>query len=306
MKKEITLLLLFLTSGFISFAQQEAHYTQYMYNMSIVNPAYMINKPGLIEVGSLYRMQWTGIDGAPRTANVFANIPLSENLEISANFLNDHIGESSTINFNTFNTDIAYKVRLNENLNLSAGLKIGFDSFNLNFSDQLLTDPSFENKKDAKFKIGAGLFLFAEQFYVGLSAPNFSGSKIEVEYNDQSVYSSKTHFFLMGGYIFKAGDNFKIKPSTIVKQTSGAPLTFDLSLNTLFADRFELGASYRYQESVAFLTSIFVTRDLRLGYAYDLNTGNLKEYTGGSHEFLLTYTFDVVGLGKKYASPRFY
>jgi len=75
--------------SFSMYAQQEPHYTQYMYNMSTVNPGYMINEPGLIKVGSLYRTQWVGIEGAPKTANIFAHIPLSERIELSVNYLKE-------------------------------------------------------------------------------------------------------------------------------------------------------------------------------------------------------------------------
>jgi type IX secretion system PorP/SprF family membrane protein len=114
---------IFILAAFCSlstFAQQEPQYTQYMYNQGVVNPAYMINEPGLIRVGSLYRSQWVGLDGAPKTANVFANIPLNERVEIGVNYVNDQIGDVLTTN--NFNVNFAYRINVAENTNLSFGL----------------------------------------------------------------------------------------------------------------------------------------------------------------------------------------
>lgn len=287
------------------YAQQEPHYTQYMYNMNIINPAYMINEPGLVEVGALYRTQWVGIDGAPKTGNVFANIPLSDRIEISINYLNDEIGQNIKQTENVFNVDAAYKMKINETLDLSFGMKAGFDHFSTSFNESNVSgDPLFANTKKTVLNIGAGVFLFQEKYYVGLSAPNLLPNEIDA--NDEVQYQNKMHLFLIAGYVFDINDDLKLKPSTVIKQTAGAPLSFDISANALFKEKFELGVSYRYQDAITAMAGIEVLQDLRIGYAYDFNTSALKTYNNGSHEFLLTYRFDVLGLSKKYSSPRFY
>lgn len=296
--------LLLLVFGFLN-AQQEPQYTQYMYNMSIVNPGYMMDELGLVEVGSLYRTQWVGIDGAPKTANVFANIPLNDKIELSINYLNDYIGDPVNMSENQFNVDAAYRILLKNGLNMSFGLKAGFD--HLNFSalgSNVGNDPLFQNSKKTVLNIGAGVFAFKEQYYIGFSAPNLIPT--EINSNDGIVYKDDAHLFLIGGYVFTLNNSLKLKPSTVVKYVSGAPLSFDVSANALLHDRFELGLSYRYQDAIAGLIGIYVTRDLRLGYAYDYNTSGLKNYNSGSHEFILIYRFDVLGIGRKYISPRFY
>lgn len=287
------------------YAQQEPHYTQYMYNMNIINPAYMINEPGLVEVGTLYRTQWVGIDGAPKTANVFANIPLSDKIELSLNFLNDDIGSAIRQTENVFNIDAAYKIKLNETLDLSFGMKVGFDHLSTSFhQSNVNTDALFENTQKTVLNIGAGLFLFQKNYYVGLSSPNLLPNNIDS--NNDIQYENQLHVFLIGGYVFDINEDLKLKPSTVVKQVAGAPLSFDISANALFLKKFELGVSYRYQDSFTGMIGIEVLRDFRLGYAYDFNTSALKDFNSGSHEFMLTYRFDVLGLSKKYSSPRFY
>lgn len=276
-----------------------------MYNMNIINPAYMINEPGLIEVGALYRTQWVGIDGAPKTGNVFANIPLSDRIELSLNFLNDEIGNTIRQTENVFNIDAAYKIKLNEELNLSFGMKVGFDHLSTSFhQSNVNTDPLFGNSQKTVLNIGAGVFLFQKNYYVGLSSPNLLPN--DIDSNNDVQYQNNLHVFLIGGYVFDVTDDLKLKPSTVIKQVNGAPLSFDISANALFLEKFELGVSYRYQDAFTGIIGIEVLRDLRVGYAYDFNTSALQDYNSGSHEFILTYRFDVLGLGKKYSSPRFY
>ena len=305
MKIKISIVTAFIICGLSAFAQQEPQYTQYMYNMGVVNPGYMINEPGIVQAGSLYRSQWVGIDGAPKTANVFANIPLSNNMELGVNYLNDYIGEVINLSENVFNINLAYKITLNNDLKVSLGFKAGFD--HLNFSalgSNVSNDPLFQNTQKTVANIGAGVFVFKDQYYVGLSSPNLIPNRLEVE--TEVLYADKPHVFLIGGYVFNINDDVKLKPSTVVKYVGGSPLSFDISTNVLYLNRFELGVSYRYQDAVSGLMGVNINPNLKLGYAYDFNTSRLNDYNNGSHEFILLYRFDLLGLSKKYSSPRFY
>ncbi|MDO5978083.1 type IX secretion system membrane protein PorP/SprF [Flavivirga spongiicola] len=302
---KIKIFIVFIICGLSAYAQQEPQYTQYMYNMGLVNPGYMINEPSIVQVGSLYRTQWVGIEGAPKTANVFANIPLSEKIELGVNYLNDNIGGKINLSENVFNINAAYKINIKDNLNLSFGIKMGFD--HLNFSSlgsNVSGDPLFQNSNKTVINIGAGAFLFHNNYYIGLSSPNLIPSDLNI--NSGVLYKDKPHVFLIGGYVFDINSAFKLKPSTVVKYVTGAPLSFDVSTNVLYQDMFELGVSYRYQDAISGLAGINITPHLKVGYAYDFNTSQLKTFNNGSHEFILLYRFDVLGLSKKYSSPRFY
>jgi len=147
--------------------------------------------------------------------------------------------------------------------------------------------------------------LFADSYYVGLSVPNLIPSKLKAD-NSESIFQATAHYYLTGGYVFEVSDKFKVKPSAIIKEVIGVPLSFDVSMNVLYNNRFELGISYRYDESISGLVAVNVTPNLRLGYAYDYNHNDLKNYNDGSHEFILLYKFDLLSLSKKYSSPRFY
>lgn len=268
-----------------AFAQQEPQYTQYTYNMGVVNPAYMINEPGLVRVGSLYRSQWVGLDGAPRTANVFGNIPLNERVEIGINYVNDQIGDVLTQNY--FNANFAYRINVGQATNLSFGLKLGVDNVGLDFAGQgLEADQAFQNDQTTSLDVGAGLFLFHENYYVGLSSPSLIPYEIESGTNS-ILYKKDPTAYLIAGYVFDVTQDVKLKPSAVAKWVSGAPVTYDLSLNALYANRFELGASYRHQDAIAALAGFQVTPDLKLGYAYDFNISDLNAFNNGSHEVVL-------------------
>ncbi|AXT49395.1 type IX secretion system membrane protein PorP/SprF [Aquimarina sp. BL5] len=290
----------------VLYAQQDPQYSQYMYNMSTVNPAYVTNQSGLISTGLLYRKQWTGIDGSPETANVFGNIPLSEKIELSVNYVNDRIGEAISTNNNFFNVDFAYITRISDRFKLSYGLKAGINSFKLDASgSDVADDPAFaDNNSQLQLNIGAGLFLFSNNFYAGISSPNLLPNDVAV--NGIGVSQSKTHLYGVTGFVFDLVDEVKLKPSMVIKQVLDSPLTFDISLNSLIYNKFELGISYRYEDAFIALAGFNITRNLKVGYSYDFSTSELSGYNNGSHEIILLYNFDLLNFSNKYTSPRFY
>ncbi len=300
MKKILYILAFFVYANLVG--QQQPQYSQYMYNMNVVNPAYVINDPGIIYLGALYRQQWNGIEGGPKTANVFANIPTSENVELSFNYSNDEIGEVQQEN--VFNVDFAYVIPVSRKTKMAFGIKAGISNLVLDFSKtNVSTDPSFQNQNSTFFNAGAGLFIFNERFYAGFSAPNLFPADLNVD--NINIYEQKTQFYGMAGYVFDINRNLKLKPSTIIKQSLGAPITFDASVNARFYDKFEVGASYRFQENMAFMAAANVTYNFRIGYAYDYNASKLRSFDNGTHEIILLYNFGLIK-SKKYISPRFY
>ncbi|WP_299222687.1 type IX secretion system membrane protein PorP/SprF [uncultured Aquimarina sp.] len=290
----------------VLYGQQDPQYSQYMYNMSTVNPAYVTNQSGLISTGLLYRKQWTGIDGSPETANVFGNIPLSEKIELSVNYVNDRIGEAISTNNNFFNVDFAYITRVSDRFKLSYGLKAGINSFKLDASgSDVADDPAFaSNNSKLQLNIGAGLFLFSNNFYAGISSPNLLPNDVDI--SGIGVSQSKTHLYGVTGFVFDLVDEVKLKPSMVIKQVLDSPLTFDISLNSLIYNKFELGISYRYEDAFIALAGFNITKNLKVGYSYDFSTSELSGYNNGSHEIILLYNFDLLNFSNKYTSPRFY
>jgi len=312
MKNTIITYLIFTGVILLSFkgmAQQDPLYTQYMYNMSVINPAYATDNPGMLNLGGLYRSQWVGIDGAPSTANFFAHTPVSERVELGITIVHDEIGD--WVKENNITADFAYVLPLNETNKLSFGVKGGISTFDANTSGLILNelnDPAFQNTNEVFPVFGVGTFLFGEKYYVGLSAPNlFTSKHLENEQGLRAIGEENIHYFLTGGYVFDLNEDFKLKPAFMARGVEGAPLSVDVTANVLMYNRLEAGIGYRFDESITGLINFAITPGLRVGYAYDYTTSNLGDYNDGTHEFLILFDLDLFGLSKGYdKSPRFF
>lgn len=293
-------------------AQQDPMYTHYMYNMSVVNPAYATDNQGVINLGGLYRTQWVGAVGAPKTVNVFAHSPIAKRIEAGVSVVSDEIGD--VVKENNIYADIAYVVPLSESLKLSFGVKAGMTFFDADFNgfqySDATPDPAFaENIHQFFPNVGVGTYLFGDNYYIGLSAPNMLRTK-HLEHQDaiSTIGVEEIHYFLTGGYVFELSDRLKFKPAFMAKGVKGAPLSLDITANMLFNNFFEAGVGYRHDDSVSGLVNFYITPTLRLGYSYDYTLTNLGDYNSGTHEvFVLFDLGSSSGKGKGYdKSPRFF
>ncbi|WP_121668057.1 PorP/SprF family type IX secretion system membrane protein [Mesonia aquimarina] len=292
-------------------AQQDPHYTQYMYNMNVINPAYAGSKESL-SIGLLYRAQWVGLDGAPKTATLSAHSPVGNNVGLGLSAVSDKAGP---VEENNVYADFSYTLKLGGEHKLAFGIKAGatFQDVGL-FSDigngfvPDQNDVAFqENSNNTYLNFGAGFFYYTDKYYVALSVPNMLNSKhLDLTENGEEYeFGSETqHYFLTGGYVFDLSENTKFKPSFMLKSAFKAPVSLDLSANFLFYERFEVGASYRLDDSVGALANFAVLPNLRIGYAYDYITSNLDAGTSSSHEVMLLFDLNVPK--KVSVSPRFF
>jgi type IX secretion system PorP/SprF family membrane protein len=311
MKKIILLVFFFLSILKVS-AQQDPHFTQYMNNMSVVNPAYATATPAILNLGSLYRSQWTGIEGAPKTLTLFAHTPINNKIETGISLISDNIGDGAKKETNFF-ADFAYILQLDEKQNLSFGVKAGFSTISTNFngfrlnSGDISTDKAFlENVNETLPNIGVGAYYFTDNYYVGISAPNLlSAEHIKERKEISSLGVQKIHTYFTGGYVFDINEAFKLKPAFMAIFVTGAPVTVDLTANVLYNEKFELGAAYRFNDSVSLLMNINVTPNFKIGYSYDYTISNLSQFDSGSHEIGLFYNLDLLGKGYD-KSPRFF
>lgn len=304
--KKIKYILLVLTSVLLyqeSNAQQDPQYTQYMYNMNVVNPAYAGSKESL-SLTALYRNQWSGMDDNPVTFTFSAHAPISEKIGLGLSAIKDELGPVSETNVYA---DFAYTLRMSSTIKLALGLKAGATFHDVGLSSLQLQDPNdpffSENINNVYPNIGAGAFLYGDNFYVGISVPNMLKS-VHLDENGLKLGSETNHYFGTAGYIFQITDNFKLKPSVMVKSAFDAPVSFDGNLNALFYDKFELGASYRLDDSFSGLVGFQITPNLRIGYAYDHVMSDIKAVGSASHEVILT--FDVFMKPRILRSPRFF
>jgi type IX secretion system PorP/SprF family membrane protein len=291
-------------------AQQDPHYTQYMYNMSIMNPAYAGSKENL-SMGLLYRKQWVEIEDAPTTATFFGHSAVGKNVGLGLSFISDKIGP---VEENNVYADFSYTINLGGEHKLAFGLKTGLTFHQVGlFSDINSTlpqqdDPAFsEDTNNIYFNLGTGLFYYTNKYYIGFSVPNMLKSKhldIRRSGNEVEFGSETSHYFLTGGYVFDINDNVKFKPFFMMKSAFNAPTSLDLSTNFLFNEKFEVGATYRLDDSFGAMLNYTINPNLRIGYAYDHIVSSLNVSTPSSHEIILL--FDLNFPKKVSSSPRFF
>lgn len=282
-----------------TFGQQDPHYTQYMYNMNILNPAYAGSK-GVTSIGLLGRSQWVGLEGAPKTVTMAIHSPVGKAVGLGFSVIHDEIGPVKEDNVYA---DFSYTLFLSDKNRLAFGLKAGVTF--LDVRELLTVDPDPLNIPihEVLPNFGAGIFYYGERFYAGLSAPNFLETRhLEKDGGVVSSASEKMHYFLTAGYVFDLSKSVKLKPSTMLKATSGAPLSVDLSANLLLEEKFEVGLSYRFDDSIGGMLGFNVSDDFRIGYAYDYTTTTFGDYNSGTHEIMMLFEFNK----KKIKSPRFF
>lgn len=286
-------------------AQQDPQYTQYMYNTTSVNPAYAGSRGNAV-ITAIGRTQWVGFDGAPNTQNLSYDTPLGySGLGLGINLMNDEIGPSREI---YLDANLSYTIETGEEGNLAFGLRLGGRLLNIDWSKGKANQDELAFKENInKFlpTIGAGIYYYEPQWYVGLSVPNI----LRKEHYDEDLSTKqitaveRMHFFLIAGYVYDINEDLKFKPAALLKAVSGAPLSLDVSANLLFNEKFRIGLGWRWDDSISALLGFQVSDELLIGYSYDLTTSNYNVTNTGTHEIMLQYQLlrDI-----KYRSPRFF
>ena len=309
MRTKFIIFVLIIT-GIRAVAQQDAQYTQYMYNTININPAYAGSR-GCLSVFGLHRTQWVGLDGAPVTNTLSINTPLNDtSIGLGLSVLNDRIGPSNETNVAG---DFSYTIPTSENYQLSFGVKASINFLNVDFTRLNIYDNSdsrFANNVDNKFSpnIGAGLYLHSDNTYFGLSVPNI----LETEHFDRSSITSankfsakdRMNFYVIAGHVFDLNENIKFKPAALAKVITGAPLQVDVTANFMFNEKFVAGLAYRWSAALSALVGFQVNDSWYIGYGYDLETTKLAGYNSGSHEVFLRY--ELFNKYDKIVSPRFF
>jgi len=287
-------------------AQQDPHYTQYMFNPSVVNPAYAGSKESL-SLGVLHREQWSGLDGAPSTTTFFGHGRVGKKVGLGLSVISDKIGP---VKENNVYGDFSYTLDLGQGNRLALGIKAGMTMQQSDFFSDIngfvpdANDPAFaENTSQTFFNVGAGAFYYTDKYYIGLSVPNFLQNTY-VEKNNRKFGSDVMHVFLTGGYVFDMNDQWKFKPSTMLKMAVDAPVSVDLSANFLYNKKLEFGLTYRLEDSFGGMINYAVLPNLRIGYAYDHVTSDLKTAATASHEIVLL--FDIYFKKRVSSSPRYF
>ncbi len=293
-------------------AQQDAQYTQYMYNMPSINPSYAGSKESL-SITALYRSQWAGLEGAPKTQTLSLHSPIGyRGVGLGFGILNEQIGPTSET---YFDVDFSYTIFISREGRLSFGLKgsahlldIQYSKLNQDIGNPNGPDVLLQQDVENKFSpnIGAGVYYHNGRFYAGASVPrilettHFKASNI-------STAKEQMNLYLTTGYVFELNRDLKFKPTLLTKVVRGAPLQVDLSANFMYNDKFILGAAYRWSAAVSGMFGFYIDDGFLLGLAYDRETTDLggTSFNAGSFEVLLRYDFKK-GTGRQIRSPRFF
>ncbi len=317
-------------------AQQKPHYTQYILNQYIVNPA-LTGIENYVDVKLSHRHQWVGLADAPVTTYFTIHGPIGKSdLKTTATsfeipgenprgrgywqeyvasaphhgwglqVINDRTGPLNQ--FSAFGT-YAYHVGLTPTMNLSAGIGLGINSISLNTSKlefNVPVDPAVYGSGEINklnFDMNAGLYLYSGDYFIGVSAQQIVPSKIVFAENSIKQQDSKKvpHLFLHAGYRFLVGENFNLLPSLMVKYISPLKPQPEANVKLQYQDKFWVGASYRHEEGFAGMAGINIGNTMNIGYAYDYTISDLNTFTKGTHEIMVGFT-----LGNKYGDtcPR--
>ena len=296
-----------------AYAQQDPQYSMYMFNGLSVNPAYAGSRERLA-ILAVYRDQWTGFKGAPRTFTAAAHSPLlNDRIGLGLAVTSDNIGVENAVNITA---SFAYRLpvgkgKLKGRLCFGISAAMDYDKQRLTESEIITPgDPAFsQNVSTVNPNFGAGVYYYNDRFYLGLSAPHFLNTSLDknaqLDGTSSSLAHEYRHVFGSAGGMVNVSENVKFKPSIQVKYVQASPVSVDFNASFLFKEALWVGISYRttYNEPTAVVGMIeyMFAKSFRLGYAYDYTLTQIGQYSSGSHEILLSYEFGKVD---KYLTPR--
>ena len=297
--------------AFPTYAQQDAQFTQYVYNTININPAYAGSRDALSLI-AVYRDQQLGLDGTPRTFSFSANSPLrNEKLGLGVSIIRDNI---FIIDETFVDIDFSYTINTSSKGKLAFGIRGGFQLFNVDFArlnpeDGFGDDFSSANNVENSFSpnIGAGIYYYTDKFYVGYSTPTLLQTRFfdgEGSNNSSFLARDRVTHNIIAGYVFDITDDIKLKPATLLRAVSGAPIGLDISGSLLFNEKFSAGINYRLDAAISGLVSFQISDALTIGYSYDRDTNALRRFNDGSHEIFLRFEFKSNKGG--IISPRFF
>ena len=304
--KNLVIILFTILCAFQVNAQQDPQYTQYMYNMNIINPAYTGSTEGLA-VGALYRSQWVGLDGGPETFTFNIHSPVGKSVGLGLSIISDQIGPVKETNAYV---DFSYTIPVGTVTKLAFGVKGGFTFHDIGIAENQISlvdmgDPFFANAiNETTPNVGAGVYFYKpSKYYISMSIPNILNG-VHLDANGTKIGSESEHFFAAAGYVFDLSENFKLKPHTLIKYAFDAPMSYDINANVFMYDVVEVGVGYRLEDSFSGMINFQVANNLRIGYAYDAIQSDLDIVTSSSHEIFIN--FDLNFSTKVSRSPRYF
>ena len=304
-----------------SFAQEKPQYTQYIFNTLLLNPA-VSGIENYTDVKAGYRSQWTGLQGAPVTSFLTVSMPIGNKFtegdptgfpeatseyDLSKTYnqnysaagphhgiglmvVSDHTGPISQTNIDA---TYAYHLVLATKVNLAVGVMAGLSDVSLNtaaITTEVAYDPAIANGNNSQWKpdLGAGVWLYAGDYYFGVSAQQLLPQNSFSETNNKFDQIKPTpEFFLTSGVKLPLTDDISFLPSFLVKAINPEPLAVDLNSKISFQDKFWMGVSYRVGDSFGVLAGVNINSFINVGYSYDITTSALNTVSNGTHEIVI-------------------
>jgi type IX secretion system PorP/SprF family membrane protein len=292
--KKLIIAIILITGSSIAIAQQLQHYSQYMINDYVINPA-IGGTTGGFDAKLNVRDQWVGVEGAPRTLIFSVNGPLNNRkMGLGGYVYTDVAGyyrrTGSKLSY-------SYHLKLTSNLNLSFGVSAGILQYTHDFTKgkiNAIDDPA-ASESVASIVLpdaGAGLYLYNDKLFFSISSPQMIPMKTQF-FDDYEPSDAKltNHLYVFGGYKIPVGDALKVEPSVMVKYVNPIPVQINGALRVIFKDMVWVGASYRANDAISFLAGVKLQENILFGYSFDMTTSNIKNHSSGTHEVMLGITF---------------
>jgi len=321
--KKILIILTFLTSfSKLTFGQQDAQFSQYMFNGIYINPAYAGYREQL-NVSAFYRTQWTGIEGAPKTMSVAVDAIANDgNVGLALQISSDRLGAQRN---QSIYGNYSYRIPMNADGSSRLAFGLGAGAVQLGIDGSLLNPNDFEVYQPVGMQstivpdARAGVYFANDRFYAGFSADNLVSQYIDID-RYAFIAQPKPHYYLTAGTLIPLSQDILIKPSFLLKDDRGGPTSLDLNAFMIISEKIWIGGSYRtgvklynkshLQKNLSQLNSavaalqLFPTENLRIGYAYDFSIGPLQGYSSGTHEISISYFFNRKNT--RMLTPRFF
>lgn len=303
-------------------AQQDAQFSQYMFNGIYINPAYAGYKEQL-NLHAFYRNQWTGIEGSPTTMSIAVDaIANNGNVGLALQISSDRIGAQRNL---SAYANYAYRIPMNADGSSRLAFGVGVGAVQLGIDGSMLNPNDFEVNQPVGIQstivpdARAGVYFSNNRFYAGFSADNLVSQYIDID-RYAFIAQPKPHYYLTAGMLLPINADLQLKPSFLLKDDRGGPTSLDVNAFFIIADKVWLGGSYRtgvklydksyLQKDLSNLNSgvvaaqFFASSNFRIGYAYDFSIGALQGYSGGTHEISIGYFFNKKSI--RLMTPRYF
>lgn len=297
----------FLSCNTLLLAQQRPIQSLYMFDPLLINPAYAGNQVQL-SATAIYRNQWVNLDGAPKTFTATAHTGFRKK-KVGVGFIlsNDQIGIHNDVGLYGC---YSYKISITRKSTLAFGLQGGFNNLRSDYNKltlKSLNDPNLagvDTKMNPNF--GAGLYFRQDNFYAGFSIPYILNNKVVGLEGVGSIAKQRRYYYLMGGFTHKISNRVKVVPSALIRIQDQAPISFDLNTIFVLYDVVGLGCSYRLEDAVVALFELQLNENFHVGYAYDITTSALRQYSNGTHELMINYRIRISKWHKGLECPAYW